>query len=87
MIDLSAGRLAVLAEGELAAGDPDRGGPERAVIDSREAGPGDLFVGLPGAQADGGRFAAQALEAGAWGVLVGPQHRALAVDAAESSTG
>ena len=87
MIDLSAGRLAALAEGELVAGDPERAGPERAVIDSREVGPGDLFVGLRGASADGGRFAAQALEAGAWGVLVGPQHRAAAVDAAESSTG
>ena len=87
MIDLSAGRLAALAEGELAAGDPERAGPERAVIDSREVGSGDLFVGLPGANADGGRFAAQALEAGAWGVLVGPEHRAAAVRAAESSTG
>jgi UDP-N-acetylmuramoyl-tripeptide--D-alanyl-D-alanine ligase len=44
-------------------------GPERVVIDSREAGPGDLFFGLPGASDDGGRFAAQALRAGAWGVL------------------
>ena len=87
MIDLSAGRLAALAEGELAAGDAERAGPERAVIDSREVGPGDLFVGLPGASADGGRFAAQALEAGAWGVLVGPEHRAAAVEGAESSTG
>ena len=87
MIDLSAGRLAALAGGELAAGEPERAGPERAVIDSREVGRGDLFVGLRGASADGGRFAAQALEAGAWGVLVGPEHRAAAVDAAESSTG
>jgi UDP-N-acetylmuramoyl-tripeptide--D-alanyl-D-alanine ligase len=87
VIDLSAGRLAALAEGELAAGDPERAGPERAVIDSRELGPGDLFVGLRGATADGGRFAAQALDAGAWGVLVGPEHRAAAVEAAESSAG
>jgi UDP-N-acetylmuramoyl-tripeptide--D-alanyl-D-alanine ligase len=50
------------------------GGPRRAVIDSREVGPNDLFVGLPGAQADGGRFAQQALDAGAWGVLVAPEH-------------
>ena len=34
--------------------------------------PGDLFVGLPGSQVDGGRFAAGALDAGAWGVLVAP---------------
>jgi UDP-N-acetylmuramoyl-tripeptide--D-alanyl-D-alanine ligase len=44
------------------------------VIDSRSAGPGDLFVGLPGANVDGGRFAAQALAQGAWGVLVAPEH-------------
>jgi UDP-N-acetylmuramoyl-tripeptide--D-alanyl-D-alanine ligase len=51
-----------------------RGGPRRAVIDSREAGPGDLFVGLRGEAADGGEFAERALEAGAWGVLVAPPH-------------
>jgi UDP-N-acetylmuramoyl-tripeptide--D-alanyl-D-alanine ligase len=87
VIELSAGRLAAAAGAELAAGDPERAGPERAVIDSRAVAPGDLFVGLRGASADGGRFAAQALEAGAWGVLVGPEHRAEAVDAAGSSTG
>ena len=47
------------------------GGPSRAVIDSREVGPGDLFVGLRGENVDGGRFAEQALERGAWGVLRG----------------
>jgi UDP-N-acetylmuramoyl-tripeptide--D-alanyl-D-alanine ligase len=46
-------------------------GPTRAVIDSRQAGPGDLFVGLPGERVDGGRFADAVLGAGAWGVLVG----------------
>ena len=46
----------------------------RATIDSRDAGPGTLFVGLPGATADGGKFAGQALEAGAWGVLVAEQY-------------
>src|SRR5205823_6068710 len=50
------------------------GGPERAVIDSRQAGPQALFVGLPGSRTDGGRFASQALAAGAWGVLVAPEH-------------
>ncbi len=49
-------------------------GPQRVVIDSREAGPGDLFVGLRGERADGGRFASSALEAGAWGVLTSPEH-------------
>ena len=38
-------------------------------------GPGDLFVGLRGERADGGAFAAQALAAGAWGVLVAPESR------------
>jgi UDP-N-acetylmuramoyl-tripeptide--D-alanyl-D-alanine ligase len=36
--------------------------------------PGDLFVGLPGENVDGGRFAPQALATGAWGVLVAPEH-------------
>jgi UDP-N-acetylmuramoyl-tripeptide--D-alanyl-D-alanine ligase len=45
-------------------------GPTRVVIDSREVGPGDLFVGIPGERVDGGSFAAGALRAGAWGILV-----------------
>ncbi|MBV9604689.1 MAG: UDP-N-acetylmuramoyl-tripeptide--D-alanyl-D-alanine ligase [Solirubrobacterales bacterium] len=49
-------------------------GPERVVIDSRQAGPGALFVGLPGEHVDGGRFAPHALAAGAWGVLSTPEH-------------
>ncbi|HEY5197446.1 MAG TPA: UDP-N-acetylmuramoyl-tripeptide--D-alanyl-D-alanine ligase [Solirubrobacteraceae bacterium] len=49
-------------------------GPSGVSIDSRAIRPGDLFVGLVGEHADGGTFAAAALEAGAWGVLVGPGH-------------
>jgi UDP-N-acetylmuramoyl-tripeptide--D-alanyl-D-alanine ligase len=75
VIGLPAGRLAAAAGGELAAGDHARPGPNRAVIDSRAIEPGDLFVGLPGTTADGGVFAPAALEAGAWGVLVGRDHR------------
>jgi UDP-N-acetylmuramoyl-tripeptide--D-alanyl-D-alanine ligase len=70
-------RVAEGAGARLVAPPPPRGGdpgPTRAVIDSRAAGPGDLFVGLPGANADGGRFAPQALAAGAWGALVAPEH-------------
>ena len=63
MIDRSAGWVAEAAGGRLAAGDPSAPGPEHAVIDSREAGPGDLFVGLPGERVDGGEFAADALRA------------------------
>ncbi len=87
MIDLSAARVAEAAAGELAAGAPERAGAERAVIDSRAVGPGDLFVGLPGASADGGEFAAAALDAGAWGVLVGPAHRGAALAAVEGAVG
>ncbi len=47
-------------------------GPERVVIDSRAVRPGDLFVGLAGEREDGGQHAAQALNSGAWGVLVSP---------------
>ena len=63
------------ASGARRLGASDRsGGPESVTIDSRAAGPGALFVGLPGANVDGGAFAAQALEAGAWGVLVTPEY-------------
>jgi UDP-N-acetylmuramoyl-tripeptide--D-alanyl-D-alanine ligase len=54
------------------------GGPERATVDSRRSGPGDLFVGLRGEHTDGGSHAAAALQAGAWGVLVSPEHAAAA---------
>ena len=87
MIDLSAARVAAVAGGELAAGDPERAGPERAVIDSRAVQPGDLFVGLPGAAADGGAYAAAALEAGAWGAVVGREHRDSALEAVEGTVG
>jgi UDP-N-acetylmuramoyl-tripeptide--D-alanyl-D-alanine ligase len=75
MIDREASWVASAAGGGLVAGATGGPGPRRAVVDSREVEPGDLFVGLVGASADGGEFAAGALEAGAWGALVGP-HRA-----------
>jgi UDP-N-acetylmuramoyl-tripeptide--D-alanyl-D-alanine ligase len=53
-----------------------RDGPEFVTIDSRTVGPGALFIGLPGENVDGGRFAGSALEAGAWGVLTTPDHTA-----------
>ncbi|GAC1526825.1 MAG: UDP-N-acetylmuramoyl-tripeptide--D-alanyl-D-alanine ligase [Thermoleophilaceae bacterium] len=76
MIDMTAGWVAQACGGRLVAGDPDTGGPRRAVIDSRSVGPGELFVGLAGEHADGGVFAAAALERGAWGVLVDGRHAA-----------
>lgn len=56
-------------------------GPARVVIDSRagQVGPGDLFFGIPGERVDGGRFGVDALAAGAWGVLVRPEHAEAAV--------
>ena len=61
-------------------------GPLRVSIDSRSVAPGDLFVGLRGERSDGGEYAAQALQAGAWGVLVAPEH-ALAVAAMAEAAG
>jgi UDP-N-acetylmuramoyl-tripeptide--D-alanyl-D-alanine ligase len=67
------GAVAEAAGAELRSGTAEAG-PARAVIDSRSVQPGDLFVGLPGERVDGGAFARVALAAGAWGVLVAPQH-------------
>ncbi len=75
MIGISAEEIAAAAGAEIVS----RGGaghPDRALIDSRDAGPGDLFFGLPGATADGGEFAAGAIQAGAWGVVVEPDRAA-----------
>ncbi len=72
MRDWDAQRVAAAAGAELVRSGPD-GGPVRAVIDSRSAGPGDLFIGLRGENTDGGAFAAAALEGGAWGALVAPE--------------
>jgi UDP-N-acetylmuramoyl-tripeptide--D-alanyl-D-alanine ligase len=74
MIDRTAEWVAAAAGGRLVAGDPNAGGPRRAVADSRAGAPGDLFVGLSGARVDGGAFASEVLQAGAWGVLVRPGH-------------
>jgi UDP-N-acetylmuramoyl-tripeptide--D-alanyl-D-alanine ligase len=62
---------AALGAEVVAEGSP--GPPRRAVIDSGQAGPGDLFFGLRGEKRDGGDFAPAAIEAGAWGVVVGPR--------------
>jgi UDP-N-acetylmuramoyl-tripeptide--D-alanyl-D-alanine ligase len=48
--------------------------PQRAIVDSRNTRPGDLFVGFRGDHVDGGEFAEQAAAAGAWGVLVRAEH-------------
>jgi UDP-N-acetylmuramoyl-tripeptide--D-alanyl-D-alanine ligase len=74
MRDWAPETLAAAAQARLLAAGRTATGPERVVIDSREAGPGALFVGLAGSHVDGGRFAAQALEQGAWGALVSAEH-------------
>jgi UDP-N-acetylmuramoyl-tripeptide--D-alanyl-D-alanine ligase len=66
--------IARAAGARLVSPPPPGGGPERVIIDSRQAGPGALFVGLTGQHTDGGRFAPQALAAGAWGILTTPEH-------------
>jgi UDP-N-acetylmuramoyl-tripeptide--D-alanyl-D-alanine ligase len=48
-------------------------GPQGVTIDSRTLAPGELFVGLRGERTDGGAHAVQAIDAGAWGVLVTPE--------------
>jgi UDP-N-acetylmuramoyl-tripeptide--D-alanyl-D-alanine ligase len=58
--------------------------PKRAVIDSAAVGPGDVFFGLRGTSRDGGEFAAGAIEAGAWGVVVGPEHAERLVPGSDS---
>ena len=69
MIAFDGERLASAAGAEVAReGGP--GGPARTVIDSRDVREGDVFFGLVGEYEDGGRFARDALRAGAWGVVV-----------------
>jgi UDP-N-acetylmuramoyl-tripeptide--D-alanyl-D-alanine ligase len=83
VLEWSPEQVAEAAGGRLAGpvgSHPHPPGPGRAVIDSRAAGPGDLFVGLAGEHVDGGRFAAQALDGGAWGVLVASEHAGAAAD-------
>jgi len=70
VIPLSVAQLAGLA-GAVLDQVPDPGAivPGPVVIDSREAGPGTLFVALPGSRVDGHDFAAAAVAAGATAVL------------------
>ena len=69
-MNLTAEQIAAAIGAELVSrGAP--GSPRRGVIDSGEAGEGDLFFGLRGERVDGGEFAPEALAAGAWGAVVG----------------
>ncbi|HET9072957.1 MAG TPA: UDP-N-acetylmuramoyl-tripeptide--D-alanyl-D-alanine ligase [Solirubrobacteraceae bacterium] len=74
MMRWEAQRVASAAGADLLRGTSVTTGPRRVAVDSRDVGPGVLFVGLPGERAHGGDFAAAALAAGAWGVLTDPAH-------------
>ena len=74
MIEIPAERMASSMGAEILS----RGAgefPTLAAIDSRQITGGELFFGLIGEHDDGGRFAAKALEDGAWGVVAGPGWR------------
>ena len=68
MIPLGLGEIAEIVGGTTE-GDSSVTVTAPAVIDSRQAGPGGLFVAFAGAQADGHDFAEQAGRAGAVAVL------------------
>jgi UDP-N-acetylmuramoyl-tripeptide--D-alanyl-D-alanine ligase len=72
-VRLTAAEIAAALGAEVVA-EGAAGSPRRATIDSGASGPGDLFFGLLGANRDGGEFAAPAIEAGAWGVVVSPEY-------------
>ncbi len=70
-MSLSPAEIAAALGAEVVAEGPSES-PRRAVVDSGQAGPGDLFFGLRGEKVDGGMFAGAAIEAGAWGAVVRP---------------
>lgn len=74
MIEMGPLELAAACGGQLVRGAGEGDPPARAVTDSREVGPGDLFFGIRGERLDGGRFAQEALAAGAWGAVVATEH-------------
>jgi UDP-N-acetylmuramoyl-tripeptide--D-alanyl-D-alanine ligase len=75
LIELPPERIASAADAE-----PIREGgggrPSRAEVDSRRIAGGELFFGLRGERTDGGAYAAAALAAGAWGVVIEPDRAA-----------
>jgi UDP-N-acetylmuramoyl-tripeptide--D-alanyl-D-alanine ligase len=79
--------IAAPAYGDRGGGHDGGPGPRGVSIDSRTVAPGELFVGLPGERAEGGSYAAQALGAGAWGVLVAGEHARSAARAAAGGGG
>jgi UDP-N-acetylmuramoyl-tripeptide--D-alanyl-D-alanine ligase len=77
VIELTPAEIAAACGARLVSGasvSEPRDRPRRAVVDTRDLQQGDLFFGLSGEHADGGAFAADAIDAGAWGVVVTPEH-------------
>jgi UDP-N-acetylmuramoyl-tripeptide--D-alanyl-D-alanine ligase len=74
MIALSLEEVADVVGGELLSEDTADRVVDRVTIDSRDAGPGALFVALPGSRTDGHRFVDAAVAAGAAGALVSSDH-------------
>lgn len=69
MIPLSLAEIAEITEGTVRGGPPEASVTGSVVIDSRTAGPGDLFVAIRGENSDGHDYAATAIAAGAVAVL------------------
>ncbi len=85
MREWDAQRIAHAAGAQLLAKPADTDtppGPSGVAIDSRSLNSGELFVGLPGRNVDGGSHATEALRKGAWGVLASPAHAQAAAEAA-----
>jgi UDP-N-acetylmuramoyl-tripeptide--D-alanyl-D-alanine ligase len=68
-VALSVADVAAAASGRVVSGSPQQA-VDRVSIDSRTLRPGDLFFAIRGERFDGHRFASDALDAGACGVVV-----------------
>lgn len=70
MIDLTVEQIAAATDGRVASPVGTAAVTGEVVTDSRHAGPGDLFVALPGARVDGHEYLQAAADAGAVAALV-----------------
>ncbi|MFB9378887.1 UDP-N-acetylmuramoyl-tripeptide--D-alanyl-D-alanine ligase [Kineococcus gynurae] len=69
MIPLTAAQVAATTGGRVVSGPPDVLADGEVVVDSRRAGPGAVFVALPGERVDGHDHAGAAVAAGATVIL------------------
>ncbi|QRP48761.1 UDP-N-acetylmuramoyl-tripeptide--D-alanyl-D-alanine ligase [Amycolatopsis sp. FDAARGOS 1241] len=79
MIELSLAEIADVVGGRLHRSDGSAAVTGSVEFDTRKAGPGSLFVALPGERVDGHDFAAQAVASGAVAVLAGREVDAPAI--------